>query len=489
MIESILSFSLKSSMCSAIFAAYYMLALKNVQINGFNRTYLLAAALLSLLLPFARFEIFSAGPVAVPDFPVFDISAKGAEEVFINTGAAPGRFNWPLALTAAYFAVSVVMVVKLAAKFTWVYYLKTKGQRIKREGFLLIKTGDSRAPFSFMNMIFWPVHMRQDSTEGKRIFMHEMAHVKQYHTLDKIFMQLILAICWLNPFNWLIKKEVWLQHEFLADRYAIKDGDSETFARMLLYNITNPSGRTVISPFFQSPVKRRLLMLTQRGGNTYGFLRRFLSIPILFTTILLMSANTEKQANALRSPKKIVLVLDAAHGGKDVGGKSIYGHREKDITLAVCRKLVSLSGEYNIEIINTRSEDVYTTLQERLDISNSTRADIFLSVHVNKSTAADAAGNSYELGVNPQSRHYNKSILLASSIASKLKIQKLPAKVVDQGNVFVIRENRHPALLIECGNLDDAGNMALLRDEARTEILCRNILSGIVDYSTRLATE
>jgi len=252
MTASILTFSLKSMICSAVFVAYYMLALKNAQMNHFNRIYLLTAALLSLLLPFAGFELFHIGAVAaIPDFPLLHISAKGTDEALTNTGNAPRTFSWQTVLTIAYFTVTAMLVLKLAARFVWVYRLRRKGQAIKEDGFLFIKTSDPRAPFSFMNMLFWPVHMRQDHPEGKGILTHELAHIKQQHTLDKVFMELILAACWLNPLNWLIKKEIWLQHEFLADKSAIKDGNGETFARMLLYSVTDTANRSVLSPFFQ----------------------------------------------------------------------------------------------------------------------------------------------------------------------------------------------------------------------------------------------
>jgi hypothetical protein len=303
MIGSILIFSLKSMICSGIFMAYYLLALKNAQINSFNRIYLLTAALLSLVLPFAHFEIMSIGPAAVPNFPLLAISAIGADEAFTQAATSPA-FNWQMALVAVYITVAIAMVLKIAAKYAWVFYLKTKGQEIRKDGFMLIKTDSPLAPFSFMNMLFWPTHMRQDSPEGKGMLMHELAHIRQHHTLDKIFIQLILAACWINPFNWLIKKEVWLQHEFLADRYAIKDGNSETFARMLLYSVTNTSNRSIISPFFQSPVKRRLIMLTQSARSSYSVLRRFLSIPVLLIPMVLLAAPVKKATHAVRSAKK-----------------------------------------------------------------------------------------------------------------------------------------------------------------------------------------
>jgi N-acetylmuramoyl-L-alanine amidase len=413
------------------------------------------------------------------------VTGFGAQEGILEaTGAR--SFNWQAISGQLYFTISVMMVLGLIMRSIQLYRLKTKGRPEQREGFLLIRTDDPRAPFSFMNMLFLPTHMREDNPEGRSILMHELAHIRQHHTLDKLAMELILAACWLNPFNWLIKKELWLQHEFLADKYAIADGNSEAFARMLLYSVSNASNRSVLSPFFQSPIKRRLSMLSRPDGSGYGFWRSVLSIPVLLTAILLLAVNA-KTSTAFPSPKKVIVVLDAAHGGNDAGVKSAYGHQEKDFTLALCKKLTALSKDYNIEIIPTRTEDMSASLQDRVQKSNSNNADIFLSMHINQSSAV--RDNTYQIGVNPKSGQYSKTMLLASSIAAKLRAQKLPVEVVDLSMSYVLRENSRPALLIECGNLDDADNIALLKDEARSETLCRNILSGIVDYNARLSTK
>lgn len=485
MMTSILSFCLKSMICSGVLAAYYQLVLKRAQFHTFNRAYLLMAVLLSLLLPFTRFQLFHTAPIAVPDFPLLAISGQGMEATAGNTKAV-SSFNWQAVFTTIYCAVGFVILLNVVIKSLLVYSVKRKGKVIKKNGFLLIKTADPRAPFSFMNLLFWPVHMRQDNPEGKGIFMHELAHIRQGHTIDKFFMQLALAACWLNPFLWMIKKELWLQHEFLADKDAVKDRDGETFARMLLYGATNQRDNSLISSFYQSPVKRRLAMLTGKTKDSYAALRRFMGIPVLLLAVFLVSADTKHDANVVRAEKQIVLVLDAAHGGENHGGKSIYGPLEKDITLALCKKMAMIAGEYNVKVITTRNEDVHYSMQERMDIINGTDDAIFISMHVNKTGANSARNDNYELGVNPKSSSYKNGILLASAIAGRLNIQKLPARVVDGSKAHVMRENRHPAILMECGNLDDADNIALLNDEARREVLCRNILSGIVDYSKKL---
>lgn len=483
MIAAIVSFSIKSLICSAVFGAYYVFALKNAPTNSFNRFYLLGAALLSLVLPLAPFELLHVSAITIPEFPLLDISGMGTTET-VSIATPAQTINWSTTFSTIYFTISTLLIAHLAIQSLSLYFTKGEAQKTGGEGFVLIHTTDPRAPFSFMNRLFWPTHMRQDSPEGKSILLHELAHIRQQHTLDKIFMQLMLAICWLNPIIWLIKKELWLQHEFLADKHAIKDHDGAAFASMLLYSVSGSANRAIINPFFQSSVKRRLFMLSQPNRNAYSFMRRFLSVPVLLMAVTLLSVDSKQSGDAVRAAKKIVLVLDAAHGGNDAGGKSAYGYKEKDFTLALCRKITALSGEYNVEVVSTRTDDAAPSLQERVEKSNSSNADVFLSVHINQSSAV--RDNAYQLGVSPKSPDYSKARLIASAIASKLKTQELPVEVVDYSMSYVLRENRHPALLIECGNLDDAENIALLKDEKRTEQLCRNILSGIVNYQVKL---
>jgi len=227
-------------------------------------------------------------------------------------------------------------------------------------------------------------------------------------------------------------------------------------------------------------------MITRPDRITHGILRSFLCIPVLLVATVLLSANTSSLSPVLRASNNTVLILDAAHGGEDPGSKSIYGDLEKDLSLAISQKLVSLSNEYNVKIISTRENDVSHTLEERLQVCNSIDDALFISIHVGKKTAEDPPAYNYKLNISSKNSHYNESLVLASAIANRLKNQKLPVEVVDNAGVFMIRENKHPSLLIECGNIDDADNISLLKNKISREKFCRNILAGIVEYQARL---
>lgn len=88
----------------------------------------------------------------------------------------------------------------------------------------------------------------------------------------------------------------------------------------------------------------------------------------------------------LKGAKKLKVVLDPGHGGKDPGAIGPTGLMEKDVVLDIALKVKDLLDEEpNFEVVLTRDRDIYLTLNERTDIANKFNADVFISIHTNAS--------------------------------------------------------------------------------------------------------
>ena len=147
--------------------------------------------------------------------------------------------------------------------------------------------------------------------------------------------------------------------------------------------------------------------------------------------------------------KKYTIVIDPGHGGKDPG--AVYaGYKEKDIVLPIALYLGGfLSNMANC--VYTRTADVYVPLRDRVFIANSVKADMFISIHVNASPKHNAKGE--EIWIYPGS---TKSAKLANSIATYID-EIVPGRFrgVKEGNFYVLRKTKMPAVLIEVGFLDN----------------------------------
>lgn len=106
-----------------------------------------------------------------------------------------------------------------------------------------------------------------------------------------------------------------------------------------------------------------------------------------------IAPSSSRTAPKPSGPSLRKIVLDPGHGGKDPGAIGVRGVAEKDIVLAIAKKLAKkLKGEMGIEVVLTRQEDIFIPLEDRTAIANAEDADLFISLHVNASPNPQAKG-------------------------------------------------------------------------------------------------
>lgn len=478
--QAFLIYLLKSIAIAAAFSGYYWLFLKGKRMNRFNRFYLIISVAISLVVPLIHLEWYQVtSPRSDSMFTLLKVmTAEAGEEMAVQQHSSHLELN--VFITSAYALVSICLLTLLVLKINSILRLGRKGIKGQHEGTAIIYTRSEKAPFSFMNTVFWKEDIDIDSPEGVMIWQHETAHIRQRHTLDKLFLQLVACLFWLNPFYWIIANELSHIHEFLADEDAIKDSDTESLAYMILRSRYSKALMNVIQPFFHSPIKRRLSMLRQTSSTRFNTVRKLMIVPMLFASFLLISFRVV-DTSLLKSKRPVHIVLDAGHGGSDIGGTGLNGLQEKDLNLQLAQKIKELAGQYNISVTMTRSGDANATLAERVMKSNSGRSVLFLSLHVNKNEPGTKAPD-YQVYISEKNRVAEESRVLASAMIAAMAKGGVHA-TLSQKHLVVLNDAQSPAILIECGNIDNEQEMALLTDKYKQEQFCRNILSGIVYYA------
>lgn len=142
---------------------------------------------------------------------------------------------------------------------------------------------------------------------------------------------------------------------------------------------------------------------------------------------------------------KRIIVIDAGHGGNDVGAK-VETAVEKEITLKVAKQIKDLSKGEDFEIVLTRDSDAYPTLEERIQKINSIKPEMVISLHMN----SEAGSNSSKKGSEIFFPLNEKSKLLADKLASILG----NTKVFDDKKMKIL-EGDSPSLLLEMGFLSN----------------------------------
>jgi TonB-dependent SusC/RagA subfamily outer membrane receptor len=313
---------------AGIFFGYYSLFLKNTIYHAYNRFYLLAAMALSVVFPIFHLTI-----------GVFEeeVAATPALKYLMYGSAAPVqelRLNIPLELVPMY-AISALLLCYLAYSVIRIFRLKAMNAKKQMGDFTFIETDLEEAPFSFFSNLFWKKSISIEDENGQKMLQHELTHIREKHSWDRLFSQLICSIFWMNPFNWIIQKELQNIHEFIADRDAVGIGEVDAFAKMLLKthygnHFLNPS-----HSFYYSSIKRRIIMLTTSQAPKYAYLRKVAVLPLMaiFLTLISLQLNSQnpKHKKGMAMQYMVTMRPDSTTFSDPKTGKKVFSVSTRDM--------------------------------------------------------------------------------------------------------------------------------------------------------------
>ena len=288
---------LEANLGIVLFYAFYrLLCVRDTFFVG-RRVALLSFVAASFVLPFVGMEWSS---FSMTESPVTEyVTTFLMPEVTVGTRgpSAPHPLSAGFLLAMLYYAGVAVMAVRMGAR--WVSVLRLlrvspsgvmRGRRVR---LLPAPSG----PFSFFGWIF--VHRGSvKPDEEAEVLAHETAHVRQWHSVDVVLMELLTMVCWWNPFAWLMKRETRENLEYLADRSVIRSGFNPRGYQYHLVALACQNGKAgLINSFNLSNLKKRIIMMNKRRTNRTGYLKYALFAFPAFALLMLgnMSCTSEKK--------------------------------------------------------------------------------------------------------------------------------------------------------------------------------------------------
>lgn len=285
--EPILLYSGKMILCSAVMFAYYLLFLKDKTFHHYNRFYLLFSVIVSLVLPLIKVSYFT-----IETNKNLYLLLSGFNQNQSQTT------NYDITIYQIFYTIigviSVALLIRLILGILKINSIKNQFPNETIEGIKFYQTNLNNAPFSFFRNLFWKKSIEINSPVGQQILKHEMVHIEQKHSWDKLLMQVSRSVFWFNPVFYFINKEINLIHEYLADNKAVKKSDTRAFAQMLLESHFSGSVIPVTSPFLSSNLKKRLTMLT-KNQTKYSYARKLFALPILFFMVFAYMVNAKNK--------------------------------------------------------------------------------------------------------------------------------------------------------------------------------------------------
>jgi N-acetylmuramoyl-L-alanine amidase len=487
---------LKVIACSAILFGYYHLFLRNKVYHAYNRFYLLATLVLSLTVPLLNFNITTGGAVAQPRsiqvLEVVNSSDAFLEETIIRSHR--NHVSSSEALVWGYVLVSIIFLLLFIQVIARIAMLIRKSDKHRINDIIFISSTAKGTPFSFFRYLFWNRNIDINTETGSHVFAHELAHIKEKHSFDKLALNFLLVLFWINPVFWRMRRELNLIHEFIADKRAVGDHDTQVLANMILQTAYPQHNFLLTNHFFYSPIKRRLQMLSKYKTTKAGYLTRILALPVILFLAAAFTLKTKKMTEPhLYADRQITVVIDAGHGGTDNGAKAIDGSFEKDINLLLAQKVQAMNSNTNIKIVMTRDADIYMNPKEKAAFAVNAGADLFISIHASSEPWQNAGRSSGMEVLVAKDKYANSSTskLFASAIIDAFRgnykpgIKPYPQQ--KETGIWILQETKCPAVLIEAGYLSNTSDLAYLRSEPGKAAFAKNILAAINNYLTGTA--
>lgn len=280
---------LKLNIALILLFSFYKLMFTGDTFFSWRRATLIGMYLVAMLVPVMDFSVWlsnSEGMTSIANeyatvvLPAVSTSSQGGEVLL-----------WELIVLIVYSVVACVLLLRFLCQLVSIILLRNNSQSsyiCDTEVYLLT---DDEGPFSFFDWIFINPE-RHKSDEIEEIMMHELTHCQQLHSIDIIFSELFCIIFWFNPFVWLLKREVRLNLEYLADNNVLANGkDNKEYQYHLLGLTYRKNVATITNNFNVLPIKKRIKMMNKK--ETKGILKAKYALYIPLVAMLLAVSNLE----------------------------------------------------------------------------------------------------------------------------------------------------------------------------------------------------
>jgi tonB family C-terminal domain len=299
---------LKLNLALIVLFGFYKLMFSGDTFFALRRATLIGMCLVAMLVPGLNCSYWinkSVGMVSMAN----EYAAIVLPAVTVTPGGG-GSIGWETTAMTIYTMVACLFLLRFFWQLVSIVRLRNKCRTTDINGTKVYLLESDEGPFSFFNWIFInpTKHNRQETDE---IMTHELAHCRQLHSVDILFTELFAIVFWANPFVWLLKREVRLNLEYLADNNVLAGGtDSKKYQYHLLGLAYRKNVATISNNFNVLPLKKRIKMMNKKRTKRIAKVKYALYIPL--AAALLVVSNIETVARDIANVAKAMPMAKAS---------------------------------------------------------------------------------------------------------------------------------------------------------------------------------
>lgn len=267
---------LKANLALAILYICYRLLFQNDTFFRLRRVALLSIYLIAFMYQFPDISGWLSARENVSEVVTYYSSLLPPAVTSTHTVANKSTdltTNWKDLLlngiTYVYLAGVFILLFRCFTELFNVFRIYYQSKKEYINGVRVCLLADTEEAYSFFGWIF--ISLKPNSKHVlDEILFHETTHVRQMHSLDVLLGEIVAVCCWMNPFAWLLKKEISINHEYLADQEVLYAGYNKKEYQYHLIGMEHPNmaAANLYNNFSVLPLKKRITMLNKK--RTHG---------------------------------------------------------------------------------------------------------------------------------------------------------------------------------------------------------------------------
>ena len=366
---------LKLNLALIVLFGFYKLMFSGDTFFALRRATLIGMYLVAMLVPGLNCSYWinkSVGMVSMAN----EYAAIVLPAVTITPGGG-GSIGWETTAMTIYTMVACLFLLRFFWQLVSIVRLRNKCRTTDINGTKVYLLESDEGPFSFFNWIFInpTKHNRQETDE---IMTHELAHCRQLHSVDILFTELFAIVFWANPFVWLLKREVRLNLEYLADNNVLAGGtDSKKYQYHLLGLAYRKNVATISNNFNVLPLKKRIKMMNKKRTKRIAKVKYALYIPLAAALLVVSNietvardiANVAKAMPMAKASVKQEKMVDLSFGNKAT--VTVESRKNVQSTEAIERK----DNKMEVQADNRNSEMSAQKVEETTEVANEESAE------------------------------------------------------------------------------------------------------------------
>ena len=263
-----------------VFYLAYCLFLNRETYYQLNRAYLIFSCVVSFVLPVMQIGALKPAEAVETTVQTYTIPVQTTQAA--APIAAPvvieHHLTLPDYLWYAYLVGAIVLLLVLLIKLYTLFKLMRSAQFIERGRHKVVYLAETDVAFSFLNYLF----IGTNAPGANTMIRHELVHIRQRHSADIIFIEVLKIISWFNPCIYLLQNSLKTVHEYIADEQtAAYETDALTYSSFLVNNAYGAGGSSITHSFFNyNLLKKRIIMLNQQRSGNLARLKYLVAVPI-----------------------------------------------------------------------------------------------------------------------------------------------------------------------------------------------------------------